>query len=96
MDENRLAALSGQHLQNLHDNAVRLAQSGTPKQRTDAEALLPSIAAELERRRVDKAVAAEAKRQEKRDRAEASAAARSAAEKLAKAAKAANEPETGD
>ena len=48
--EQRLPELSDKELENLHGNAVRLAQSGSPAQRRQAEALLPLIGAELESR----------------------------------------------
>lgn len=49
MDQ-QLADLSDKELESLHANAVRLAQSGAPTWRQQAESLLPAIGAELERR----------------------------------------------
>lgn len=61
--EDRIPDLSEGELQNLHANAVRLAQSGTPQQREHAERLLPLVAEALERHRAAKAVVLQEKRQ---------------------------------
>ena len=50
--EQRLPELSDKELENLHGNAVRLAQSGSPAQRRQVETLLPLVGAELESRSV--------------------------------------------
>jgi hypothetical protein len=50
--EQRVPDLSDRDLERLHANAVRLAQSGTTKQREQAETLLPLLGAELEQRRL--------------------------------------------
>ncbi|MGE0740589.1 MAG: hypothetical protein AB7O98_04540 [Hyphomonadaceae bacterium] len=42
--------MSDKELENLHANAVRLAQSGTPIQQRQAEELLPRIGAAMEAR----------------------------------------------
>ncbi len=49
--EQRIPSLSDEELESLHANAVRLAQSGTPVQRGQAEELLPLLGAALEERR---------------------------------------------
>lgn len=46
--DQRIPDLSDKDLENLHANAVRLAQSGTQGQREQAEALLPLLGAEME------------------------------------------------
>lgn len=46
----RLADLSDKELEDLHGNAIRLAQSGTGAQRAEAERLLPAIGREVEAR----------------------------------------------
>ena len=53
MDQ-RIPDLSDKELESLHENAVRLAQSGTDRQRQQAENLLPLIAAQLETRRAER------------------------------------------
>jgi hypothetical protein len=58
----RLPDLSDKELDSLHANAVRLAQSGTLKQRQQAEELMPLLDAALETRRVAHAEAQAAKR----------------------------------
>lgn len=52
-------------LENLHANAIRLAQSGAVRQKTEAARLLPIIEAERERRVGAKAAEAAAKREAK-------------------------------
>jgi len=49
--DQRLPDLSDKELENLQANAVRLAESGTPKQRQQAESLLPLLATTIEARR---------------------------------------------
>ncbi len=49
--DQRIPDLSDSELENLHANAVRLAQSGSAGQRQHAEELLPLLGAELEKRR---------------------------------------------
>jgi len=49
-DQN-LSDLSDKQLEDLHADAVRMAQSGTPAQRRQAEDLLPLLGAVLEQRR---------------------------------------------
>ncbi len=51
MIDQRIPDLSDKELENLHANAVRLAQSGTPAQREQAESLLPLLGAALEGRK---------------------------------------------
>jgi hypothetical protein len=48
--EDRIPDLTDKELERLHANAVRLAQSGTPAQREQAERLLPLVRAALEAR----------------------------------------------
>ena len=48
--EKHLTELSDKELENLHGNAIRLAQSGTGAQQADAEWMLPLIGAEVDRR----------------------------------------------
>jgi hypothetical protein len=50
MDQ-RLPDLSDNELESLHANAVRLSQSGSDRQRRQAETLLPLIGAQMETRR---------------------------------------------
>jgi len=72
--DQRIPDLSDQELENLHANAVRLAQSGSDEQRQHAEALLPLLGAEIEQRRSLRAeVRAENRRAGVRKRALASA-----------------------
>lgn len=54
MDQ-RIPDLSDKELEALQANALRLMESGTQKQRQQAEELLPLIGAQLEERRVAKA-----------------------------------------
>lgn len=71
MDQ-RLPDLSEKELESLHANAVRLSQSGTEKQRRQAESLLPLIGEAMEARRAARAEAqAAAKEETKRQRAAA-------------------------
>jgi hypothetical protein len=49
--EQKIPELSDKELENLHANAVRLAQSGTQQRRQQAEALLPLLVAEIDMRR---------------------------------------------
>lgn len=53
--EQHIPDLSEKELERLHANAVRLAQSGTPVQRQQAEALLPPVGAALESHRAQRA-----------------------------------------
>jgi hypothetical protein len=62
----KLPAMEAAALANLHENAERLAQSGTNAQKSAATALLPAIETELETRRAAKLAAAAAKRTAKR------------------------------
>lgn len=48
-------------LATLRDNALRLQQTGTPRQRADAEALMPVIEAEMAERKAKAPVAARAR-----------------------------------
>lgn len=57
MDQ-RIPDLSDRELETLHANAIRLAQSGTPKQKQQAESLLPLLGETVEARRVTRAQAA--------------------------------------
>lgn len=43
LDERRISELSDKELEDYYNNAVRLAQSGTPAQREEAERLLPIL-----------------------------------------------------
>jgi hypothetical protein len=83
--DSRIADLSDKELENLHGNAIRLAQAGTPAQRTEAERLLPIIGVELEKRTRDRAAALADARLKRRDAAAATRK-RKAAEKAAAAA----------
>ena len=49
MDQ-RIPDLSDKELESLHANALRLLDAGTPKQRQQAESLLPLIGAQMETR----------------------------------------------
>jgi hypothetical protein len=69
--DKRIPSLTDIELQNLHGNAIRAAQSGTPAQQVEAERLLPIIGAEVE-------VRAKARAAEQAARREAAAAARKA------------------
>jgi hypothetical protein len=53
MDQ-RIPDLSDKELESLHANALRLAASGSDKQRQQAESLLPLIAEQMETRRTAK------------------------------------------
>lgn len=55
--DQRIPDLSDKELENLHANAVRLAQSGSTEQQQQAEALLPLLGVALEERRVARVVA---------------------------------------
>lgn len=55
--EERIPDLSDLELERLHTNAVRLAQGGSAVQRSQADVLLPIIAAALDQRRVAHAAA---------------------------------------
>jgi hypothetical protein len=69
MDQ-RIPDLSDKELESLHENAVRLAQSGNDRQRQQAEDLLPLIAAQMETRRAARAeVQAEKRATSKRAKA---------------------------
>ena len=48
--EKRLSEYSSKELEALHGDAIKRAQSGTPEQKDEAEAILPRIGAEVERR----------------------------------------------
>lgn len=61
--EGRIPNLSDKELENLHSNAIRLAQSGAPLQRLQAEELLPLLAAVLKERQSLKVAAVAEKRQ---------------------------------
>jgi hypothetical protein len=63
MDQ-RIPDLSDKELESLHENAVRLAQSGTERQRQQAESLLPLIAEQMESRRTARAETLAAAKQE--------------------------------
>ena len=69
--DSRIADLSDKELENLHGNAIRLAQAGTPAQRTEAERLLPIIGSEVEKRARDRSAATAEARQKGRDAAAA-------------------------
>lgn len=69
--DSRIADLSDKELENLHGNAIRLAQSGTPSQKTEAERLLPVIGAEVEARARRRSTAMADARQKKREAANA-------------------------
>jgi len=77
--EERIPDLSDKELENLHANAVRLAETGTVAQRTQAETLLPLVTEALATRRVARTAA---QQEQRRVTTEAKAAAR----KKAKAA----------
>ena len=68
----KLPELEAAALANLHANAVRLEQAGTPAQRASARKLLPSIEAELATRQAAKL---ERQAQGRRERAQQKAAA---------------------
>jgi hypothetical protein len=48
--EGRLTDLSNKELENLYDDAIRLAQAGTPIQKAEMEGILPMISDEVSRR----------------------------------------------
>lgn len=58
----RIPSLSDKELEALHANAVRLAESGTPKQRQQAEELLPLLGAAMEERSTARTAATQARR----------------------------------
>lgn len=60
--QERIPDFSDKELEALHANAVRLAQSGTPKQRQQAEDLLPLLGAAMEERQAARATAAQERR----------------------------------
>lgn len=60
--DQRIPDLSDKELDNLHANAVRLSDSGTPIQRQHAERLLPLVVAALAERRAAKVAAQEERR----------------------------------
>lgn len=70
--DSRIGDLSDKELENLHGNAIRLAQSGTPAQRTEAERLLPIIGVEIEKRARLRSVAQADARLKRRDAMSAS------------------------
>jgi hypothetical protein len=74
----RIGDLSDKELEDLHGNAIRLAQSGAPAQQAEAERLLPAIGAEVERRMRRRTSAMTEARQKKQ---EAASAARKVARK---------------
>ena len=55
--EERIPEMTDKELDNLRDNATRLAQSGSAKQQAEAARLLPIIEAATETRRTANAVA---------------------------------------
>lgn len=61
LDE-RIPIMSGAELEILRSNAVRLVESGTPRQALEAERVLPLIDAELSQRRAKAAPPAKAAR----------------------------------
>lgn len=66
--DQRIPDLSDGELERLHANAIRLAQSGTPVQREQAEALLPLLGGALEARRVRRVAASRATRRSDAER----------------------------
>jgi hypothetical protein len=60
--DGRVAEMSDKELENLHANAVRLSQSGSNKQKEDAERLLPLIGSVLEERKQVRLTVAEGKK----------------------------------
>ncbi len=60
-----IPAMDDQGLNNLRGNAERLARSGTPKQRADADRLLPLIVSEMETRKAAKPTKAKVARPKK-------------------------------
>jgi hypothetical protein len=55
--EDRIPEMNDKELANLRDNAMRLAQSGAPKQQAEAARLIPIIEAASEERRTANAAA---------------------------------------
>lgn len=53
--DQRLPDFSDKELESLHANAVRLSQSGSDRQRQQAESLLPLIGVEMEKRHAARA-----------------------------------------
>ncbi len=75
--DQRIPDLSDKELERLHANAVRLSQSGSVKQREQAESLLPLVDAAMEERRTAKvALQDENKRIKAQEKADARAAAK--------------------
>jgi len=75
--DQRIPDLSDKELESLQANAVRLAASGTPKQREQAESLLPLVGAAIEERRLAKTAAQDENRRAKaQEKANARAAAK--------------------
>ena len=62
--EERIPDLSDKELENLHANAVRLKESGTDRQRAQAERLLPLLGVAVEERRVARLAAQQDRRRE--------------------------------
>lgn len=62
--DQRIPDLSDKELEQLHANAVRLAQSGTPAQRQQAEQLLPLLGTALDERRAARAAVSSEKRRD--------------------------------
>lgn len=60
--DQRIPDLSDKELENLHANAIRLAQSGADLQRQHAERLLPLLNAAMDERKAAKVEAQAAKR----------------------------------
>jgi hypothetical protein len=69
--DQRIPTLTDPELSNLHDNAVRLARSGAPAQKTEAERLLPLIGAEVDARARARSDALAAARRARKPRAKA-------------------------
>lgn len=87
--EDRIPSFTEKELENLRDNATRLAQNGAQKQKDDATRLLPIIEAALvERRATRVAETSEKKRVRQADMA--TARAKKAAARKAAAAEAAS------
>lgn len=81
--DERIPAMSDKELDNLHANALRLAQTGKPAQKVEAERLIPIVAAEIDRRRQEKDAAAEAKKAAQREARAQAGRKRSTARKAA-------------
>jgi hypothetical protein len=60
--DQRIPDLSDKELENLHANALRLVESGSVKQRQQAESLLPLLGAAIQTRRAARAEADQARR----------------------------------